>query len=437
MQKQFRYLLFVSAFCVLIYLVLAWTKLDLVTQSRKLTKHIHFDTQMPHSMEQSKHHVNAVTSQYRKQSIKPSHTRMSHNWNQTTKHNDTRISQSGTQSVNVTNIGNSRNTHFMNTEIVQANAVAGSHKYLIYLCDSARSCGGWGDRQRGLVSAFILANITDRRFGIIMMSPCNITKFYIPNEVNWVIPAHELDGKSYTTIDDMDSRRRMRRRFAAKDFDFNSEFPQDVVYLRSNVEYIAGGMSLRNGFYSKKVPDWARKSVSNTFRIAWGMLMKPTDILQKDVEDFLSVMNYNSRSQPLVCAHVRLGRSNTIKMDTEIRTPMSALPLLWIFLDPYIQDGSKLFLATDSYVVRDMVKDEFGDSVYMTGGSIMHVDKQASWPRACEAFKVALLEQLILTKCDVLVTSKSMFSQRAAAIRGTTKDLFILNRHNVINMKLS
>ncbi|KAK7477605.1 hypothetical protein BaRGS_00031153 [Batillaria attramentaria] len=382
MQKQFRYLLFVSAFCVLIYLVLAWTKLDLVTQSRKLTKHFHFDTQMPHSMEQSKHHVNAVTSQYWKQSTKPSNTRMSHNWNQTTKHNDTRISQSGTESVNVTNIGNSRNTHFMNTELVRGNAVAGNHKYLIYLCDSARSCGGWGDRQRGLVSAFILANITDRRFGIIMTSPCNITKFYIPNEVNWVIPAHELDGKSNTTIDDMDSRRRMRRRFAEKDFDFNSEFAQDVVYLRSNVEYIAGGMSLRS-------------------------------------------------------AHVRLGRSNTIKMDTEIRTPMSALPLLWVFLDPYIQDGSKLFLATDSYVVRDMAKDEFGDSVYMTGGSIMHVDKQASWPRACEAFKVALLEQLILTKCDVLVTSKSMFSQRAAAIREQQRILFILNRHNVHNMKLS
>ncbi|KAK7477606.1 hypothetical protein BaRGS_00031154 [Batillaria attramentaria] len=348
-------------------------------------------------------------------------------------------SQRSKQSTKLINIGmfqsRNQNENLSNTERLDANTVT-NQKYLIYLCDSARSCGGWGDRQRGLVSAFILANITDRRFGIIMTSPCNITKFYIPNEVNWVIPAHELDGKSYTTIDDMDSRRSMGRRFAAKDFDFNKEFPQDVVYLRSNVEYIAGLRSLRKGFYGKKVPDWARKSVLNTFRIAWGMLMKPTKMLQKHMEEFLSTMNFNNRFNSLVCAHVRLGRSNTINMDSAIRTPMSALPLLWVFLDPYIQKGSKLFLATDSYVVRDMARDKFGDSVYMTGGSIMHVDKQASWPRACEAFDVALLEQLILTKCDVLVTSRSMFSQRAAAIRGTTKDLFLLT-HRVRRMKLA
>ncbi|CAF1473959.1 unnamed protein product [Didymodactylos carnosus] len=50
---------------------------------------------------------------------------------------------------------------------------------LIYSC--IRECGGWGDRQRGLESAFLLALITDRRFMIEMNFPCDIRTALQPN----------------------------------------------------------------------------------------------------------------------------------------------------------------------------------------------------------------------------------------------------------------
>lgn len=315
--------------------------------------------------------------------------------------------------------------------------VSSKLQYLIYLCDSARPCGGWGDRQRGLVSSFVLASITGRKFGVIMTSPCNLTKFYVPKDVNWIIPPSELNGKSNKTVYDIDSNSLIIEQITTEGFDFNKKYPHEVIYLRTNVEYVSGLKKSPKSFYTQILPLWARKSLSNTFRIGWDMLMKPTQPLQKQLDNFMTDVKYHDRPQPFVCAHVRLGVSETIKMDTEIRTPMSALPVLWDFLHPYVQNGSTLFLATDSYTVRSMAQERFGDQLRHTSGRIMHVDKQATLPNACEAFGDALLDQLILSKCDVLVTSRSIFSQRAAAIRGTVKDLYILYPRRVRKMILS
>ena len=71
---------------------------------------------------------------------------------------------------------------------------------------SSGRCGGWGDRQRGLVGMFVLALVTGRRFGINMTVPCNVTNFFMPNEYNWIIQEHEIANKSYILLDDMGSR---------------------------------------------------------------------------------------------------------------------------------------------------------------------------------------------------------------------------------------
>nr|KAG5695905.1 hypothetical protein BaRGS_017343 [Batillaria attramentaria] len=58
------------------------------------------------------------------------------------------------------------------------------------------------------------------------------------------------------------------------------------------------------------------------------------------------------------------------------------MPVLWNFLEPYVKNGSHLFLATDSHEVRNMTRARFGDVVHDTGGKIVHVDKQARAPGA-------------------------------------------------------
>lgn len=63
-------------------------------------------------------------------------------------------------------------------------------KYLIYHCIRG-GCGGFGDRQKGIVSVFLLANITKRKFGLIFSKPCDIRQYLYPNEIQWDIPSNE------------------------------------------------------------------------------------------------------------------------------------------------------------------------------------------------------------------------------------------------------
>ena len=71
-----------------------------------------------------------------------------------------------------------------------------------------------------------------------------------------------------------------------------------------------------------------------------------------------------------------------------------------------------------------MSRARFGTAHHDTGGLILHVDQQRNYHHACKGFEYALFDQLVLTRCDVLVLSNSMFSWRAALIRGKNDGLF-------------
>ena len=96
-----------------------------------------------------------------------------------------------------------------------------------------------------------------------------------------------------------------------------------------------------------------------------------------------------------------------------------------------MKNGSHVFLTTDNYQVRNQTRHLFGSNVWNTDGIIVRVEKQASVKQACPGFGVAVLDQLILTYCDVLITSSSGFSLVASYLRGTSKDLFTFQNGNI------
>ena len=97
----------------------------------------------------------------------------------------------------------------------------------------------------------------------------------------------------------------------------------------------------------------------------------------------------------------------------------------------YVKDGSHVFLTTDSYQVRNLSRHLFGSNVWNTDGTVIHVGKQARVQQACPGFGVAILDQLSLTNCDVLITSASGFSQVASYLRGSSKKLFSFRGGNI------
>ena len=183
-------------------------------------------------------------------------------------------------------------------------------KFLIYKCDrDDRLCGGWADRQKGMVSAFLLALVTNRRFGITMTAPCDVRKFYIPNEYNWIIQDKDIEGKTRRTVRSIDSATSFHEDLFS--VDFNGRYPEDVIFLTTNNEHSKAITA--NPLYQKSLPVWARQPLSEFFRDAWRILMKPSPLLQHRLDSFLHSLHFVTRTRPLVGLHVRVGKSASLK----------------------------------------------------------------------------------------------------------------------------
>ena len=71
-------------------------------------------------------------------------------------------------------------------------------KYLLYICDEKVGCYGLSDRQRAMVGMYYLAELTGRRFGLIMTSPGDLRNYYEPNLVQWNISMSDLPRNAST-----------------------------------------------------------------------------------------------------------------------------------------------------------------------------------------------------------------------------------------------
>ena len=106
---------------------------------------------------------------------------------------------------------------------------------------------------------------------------------------------------------------------------------------------------------------------------------------------------------------------------------------VWDFVAGYVRNGSHLFLATDNAAVRQTSRRKFGPAHHDTNSVLMHIDQQRNSGGACQAFEDALLEQLILTHCDVrVVPRKSGFSRRAAMIHGSVENVFEFHGDRIV-----
>jgi hypothetical protein len=54
-------------------------------------------------------------------------------------------------------------------------------KYLVYECTNENICGGWGDRLKGIMSAYAISLLTDRYFLINHVKPCLLTHYFEPS----------------------------------------------------------------------------------------------------------------------------------------------------------------------------------------------------------------------------------------------------------------
>ncbi|XP_076438916.1 uncharacterized protein LOC143277862 isoform X2 [Babylonia areolata] len=302
-----------------------------------------------------------------------------------------------------------------------------ANRFLIFACVPKQTlCGGLADRQIGLVTAFLLAYLSHRRFGIHMDTPCDLSRILLPNSYNWIVPEADIRGKSTRHVYAIDANDFAK---AMPTMDFNARYQEDVVFLHTNndlLEQIAA-----NPHYRHVLPVWARQPRPAFFRDVLSTLMRPSPHLQQWLHNVLSSLHYfhTARRHPILGVHVRSWRSKDFA-DTRRGDGLSRIDLLWDFVQTYVQNGSDVFVATDNPLVRQASAARFGPRHHDSEAVLRHIDLQRSDPAICRALEGAVLDQLVLSRCDVLVVSQgSGFSSRAAMIRGTGDRLFVF-RHS-------
>lgn len=336
-----------------------------------------------------------------------------------------------------------------------------SKKYLIYICHSLMWCGGWGDRQRGITAAYFLSRVVGREFKIFMNTPCKLSKFYQPNAINWLWESQLITNEIFV-ISDIFPKSEFRALISAGNF--NSLFPQKFVYIRTNHDYFK--LLLKNPFYSEYVSEQKNLfSKKNRFRSSWTDLMQPSEYLLQKLQKVVGTSHLvrkgmlppgkrastvakgfssdlasssSSSLSRLICAHVRFGRNPTIPMDEPFDsiTP-DDIPKLLAFMKSKDKRGtSHIFLASDNDAVKTEFRKVFGNRFLDYGGKIMHIDRQRNERNACAGFESALLDQLILSVCDVLIVSRSGFSIHASLISNSTLPVYILEDGSISPLKM-
>ncbi|ESP01032.1 hypothetical protein LOTGIDRAFT_172866 [Lottia gigantea] len=219
---------------------------------------------------------------------------------------------------------------------------ANRRKYLIYFCDKNRGCNGLGGRQHSITNAFIYAMQMDRRFGIVMSTPCDVRQFFIPNKYNWIIPESNLFGKPYKVIE----------RGTVLSLNETTE----VIYLRtSSKNYVNMYSQIQH-----KLPPYLKGGTtrSQIVKLIWEYLMKPSHYVINHLKTLALPEN-------LTCAHVRIGRSKNLPNDAP-RNNLTSVPKLWDFMEKF---DNTIFVATDNIEVRDSARRRFTKRYFDSGGS--------------------------------------------------------------------
>lgn len=307
----------------------------------------------------------------------------------------------------------------------------GRPRYIIYLCHANITCCGWGDRQHGILSAYLISLVTNRTFGVDMSSPCAFSNLFHPRLLNWKINSSSLVGltsRHIYTVNDRVFRQVMQI------IDFDAVYPEDVVYLTTNYDYFYALKSNPHytNIFRKRLRGKPRPVI---FADLWQNVFKLNKRVRRRIDRAVKVARPTPHHK-LVCGHVRLGKNPSIPNDSEVRNTLSTIKPLWKFLQ-HFKDPKKyrIFVPSDSEIVRNKVLQNFGSLAVDVKGDIMHIDK-SQVEDGCVGFEKVLADQYLLSTCDVLVLTYSVFGKSAAYMRRSNHDLYFMENGTIKPLKL-
>lgn len=294
-------------------------------------------------------------------------------------------------------------------------------KTLVYSCHS--TCYGWGDRLRGITSAYVLALLSRRRFMIDMEHPCSISHVLQPNIINWryrkPTPSRLLN-RTKLTINTMplwpkSIRQNMADLIQSEDF-VSLWSKYDDIHITTNGVYITDALQnahINASWLLGTLP--AEKATQQSlFPLLFELLFKPTPIVYQGVDSIL-----RRKYQQLTCLHIRLGRNPSNPHDIQFphRINMTAVMLSFLAKNLFLVNPNRtlLFIASDSEQVIKAVSKKYPKIFLKVPGPIIHIDNHNNRSAAairtlCAGLMKVLIEFYTLGECQYSLLSRSGYS---------------------------
>lgn len=318
------------------------------------------------------------------------------------------------------------------------NTTCDERRYLVFVCDGSRLCGGLGDREKGIISTFLLAMLSNRTYVIHMSHPCPLENFQRPNQYDWLscknyalgIPKNEIQ-----TVGIIDRKPGLLHTF--KDMDFQKVWTKKVVHMSINwlVTDAVRERMISEGIFSAL--SWSTNlTKEGIIQAVMNILFEPIATLSGEIKTFL---HEYAQNRTLVCAHIRVGKNPSIPHDNAKGNRMPIYPKIIQFLQTFNDSGKyAVFVATDSAEVRAACYSNISNYISLNK-SIVHVDRLGGMEKnsACEGLYNAILEQRLLSKCKILLLTQSNFGGIASYLRGRGElYMYDANSHAIEQIQL-
>lgn len=308
------------------------------------------------------------------------------------------------------------------------NETCTNRNFIVFLCLKRPMCGGYADRQKGIISTFLLAMLLNRTFVIIHKDPCKLSEFLTPNLYDWTQCIEyilSVPEENTTRIKAVDG---YKFRNSIEDRNFTNMFRDQVVFIHTNVIMIKQICSRPSAPYT--LPWAVGKSIAEISGIVLRLLFRPNALLENKIRNF---MNEIPSSRQLICSHIRMGKNPTIPLDNK-RKWTANLTVIFKFLGRFENSSkSTIYVASDSENVRRFAKGNFSSAITVND-PVIHIDRymkeQSNF--TCTGMQTVVLEQYILSMCDVLLLTRSGFGTMAAYISTRPQTIFILLKNLTI-----
>ena len=300
---------------------------------------------------------------------------------------------------------------FANWERVQSRALDGRSdtKVVVWKCDE--SCGGLGDRQRGILTSFMLALVTNRAFFIQSEAPVPLRHyFHVANpSLHWTFDQSRLKGRSVLHED------------------FMNDVPSIGDYASGNLshyeafDFVIQANNFWQPFHILRNPGLASRA--KTLRkyddhVLAGCLLNYLLVPARDMQSTLQhvrqvVAGHNNR---LLAVQIRTGDSQNKNL-TVLTEYIQLFQTCVQKLERSATTSIEIFLTTDSDEALVAFKSAY-PHLLTFAGDIYHVDGPFGKPVNAEAaFRKLALDHLMISQADQLLISRSGFSEYAA-VRG-------------------